>query len=569
MNFVLERLRLHADEPFMRPYEGDASRFKWGLITYQDFLDALAAATSYWSDELTAQGLKQGDVVGMWYVLKGSHWSDLAHIYSVAAAGFVPEVFGSVFTATFVQDLLDTHAARVLIYDDAFAALLPQVKWQQTMIRLPSLGDLPKTGAHPSAPPEVGEDDVAMIFHTSGTTAGRPKPVPQTHKWLVAEGEVTWKCVIQRHPAGQHVFNNIGSFASIGAASCVTFMSWSGACLTQSSGREITAAEFLAMVQQCGLNFLLQYAPWLAKLLANARQSPEILDALRGLQQIAYTGASLNPEDEEWALEQGIPLTPMYANTECGPLMVATLDSREPYLRLASEVKCKLLPVGLAHGEDPSATRQLYEFHVSADSKTCPHPSVCNRPDGHVTGDLFEEVKPGCYIFRGRSDDWIRTGGNPAFCDTKAIEENVMKTCRDVVHNCVVVGHQRICPLLVIEPESSVDVSSPEAQLKLKHTIIDRTASFNERLFPHERITSPECILIVPAGSLPRTTVSASPALCACRRLLKYHLQEKGNVRYVLNLPSSESPDADSQRRRKATEEHFRAEIEKIYLSLP
>lgn len=63
------------------------------------------------------------------------------------------------------------------------------------------------------------------------------------------------------------------------------------------------------MVQQCGLNFLLQYAPWLAKLLAAARQRPEVLEALQNLQQIAYTGAALNLEDERWALEQGIRLT--------------------------------------------------------------------------------------------------------------------------------------------------------------------------------------------------------------------------------------------------------------------
>ena len=61
-----------------------------------------------------------------------------------------------------------------------------------------------------------------MIFHTSGTTNGRPKPVPQTHRWLVAEAEVSYKAVIQCYPenGGQIVWNNIGSFASIGAASC-------------------------------------------------------------------------------------------------------------------------------------------------------------------------------------------------------------------------------------------------------------------------------------------------------------------------------------------------------------
>ncbi|KAH9888011.1 acetyl-CoA synthetase-like protein [Cubamyces lactineus] len=518
----------------MRPYEGQGNMYGWGLITYEDVLNALAASTEYWTRTLASEGRKQGETVGMW--LQGSHWSDLVHIYAVAAAGFIPEVFGTPFTATFVQDLLDAHSARILIYHDAFETLLPQVEWRQKTTKLPKFTELSSAGAQLGTFREVRADDVAVIFHTSGTTGGRPKPIPQTHKWLVSEGEVTWKCVIQRHPEGQqHVFNNIGSFASIGAASCVTFMAWSGACLTQSAGREITAEEFLAMVQQCGLNFLLQYAPWLAKLLAIARQRPEILDALRGLRQIAYTGAALNPADERWALEQGIPLTPMYANTECGPLMVASLDSGEPYLRLASEVKCKLIPVGLEDGNKPTPSTesplQLYEFFVSSESKTCPHPSVCNRPDGHVTGDLFEEVKPGCYVFRGRSDDWIRTGGNPAFCDTKAIEENAMKTCGDIVHNCVVVGHQRICPVLVVEPEPSVDISTPEAELIFKQTIVERTAPFNERLFAHERITAPECILVVPGGSLPRTS-------------------EKGNVR------------------RKATEEHFRTAIEYIYKAL-
>ena len=84
---------------------------------------------------------------------------------------------------------------------------------------------------------------------------------------------------------------------------------WSGACLVPSAGREITADEFLGMARECGLNTLLQYAPWMAKLLKAARDREDILSALRGMRQIAYTGASLDPVDEAWALEQGIPLT--------------------------------------------------------------------------------------------------------------------------------------------------------------------------------------------------------------------------------------------------------------------
>jgi hypothetical protein len=42
----------------------------------------------------------------------------------------------------------------------------------------------------------------------------------------------------------------------------------------------------------------------------------------------------------------------------------------------------------------------LYELFIPDSFACCPHPMVRNRPDGHVTGDLFEEVAPGYYAFR-------------------------------------------------------------------------------------------------------------------------------------------------------------------------
>ena len=68
IGFVLQALERNATKPFMRPFEGTPSTYAWGLITYQDFLDALRTATAYWTDTLTTRGVKRGDVVGMWYV---------------------------------------------------------------------------------------------------------------------------------------------------------------------------------------------------------------------------------------------------------------------------------------------------------------------------------------------------------------------------------------------------------------------------------------------------------------------------------------------------------------------
>jgi hypothetical protein len=76
----------------------------------------------------------------------------------------------------------------------------------------------------------------------------------------------------------------------------------------------------------------------------------------------------------------------------------------------------------------------------------------------------------------------------------------------------VVVGHYKPAIVLCIEPLTPLAEDSGTAIAELKSTVIERMKGFTTRLFPHERITYPEQIVIVEAGSLPRT-------------------QEKGNIR--------------------------------------
>lgn len=99
-----------------------------------------------------------------------------------------------------------------------------------------------------------------------------------------------------------------------------------------------------------------------------------------------------------------------------------------PLMRLLPGLRYKLIPTsGLSKTDldgdvgERFQGGQMYDLFVPADADNCPHPFVRNRPDGHITGDLFEEVKPGLYAFRGRNDDWIRTGKDFAFCDTKCV----------------------------------------------------------------------------------------------------------------------------------------------------
>ncbi|KAJ7625660.1 hypothetical protein FB45DRAFT_795845, partial [Roridomyces roridus] len=163
----------------------------------------------------------------------------------------------------------------------------------------------------------------------------------------------------------------------------------------------------------------------------------------------------------------------------------------------------------------------------------CPHPSIRNRPDGHITADLFEELKPGVYCFRGRNDDWIRTGKHlitvtktrkpEGSSHPRSIEDNVLATCADIVHCVVVVGHYKPAVVLFVEP-----IAAKQDEDSLKEEILKRTGAFNSRLFEHEQIQNILQIVCVPAGSPPRTS-------------------EKGNIR------------------RKAAEEEHSAVLEEIY----
>ena len=87
---------------------------------------------------------------------------------------------------------------------------------------------------------------------------------------------------------------------------------------------------------------------------------------------------------------------------------------------------------------------------------------------------------------------------------------------------CIVVGNGRPSPALFVEPKGDFDAD------KLKGDIIRRTRHFHSRRYVHERIVSAAFVLVVPAGTLPRTAT-------------------KGNIR------------------RRAVEEKFKDELDRIY----
>ncbi|KAG6861128.1 hypothetical protein C0995_003580 [Termitomyces sp. Mi166 len=505
MHFVhplLKGLAGYSDRSLFKDYVGSPEAPAWQSITYKSFLRDLEVTALYFQHHLRKFGVQQNDVVGIW--ITGKRYEDLVSLYAVARAGYIPQVFSLVMATqggAMINDLLKLPNGKALVYDEYYQEHIPKVGFPT--LTIPDLSSL-ATSQEPEQLadlPTVKEDDIAIIFHTSGTTSGRPKPVPQSHKWLRYQWEVSWRCVWQAEGPKQKVFSNIGSFANVASAALINKVVPLGNCIIRTSKPEFDAAELLAMVKNEGLNNMYLYAARMTYLLKVARTDPEVLKALRSMQQISYTGEALNPDDIRWIIKKRLPVTAVYASTELSVSLVSDLKDPEslPSMRLIEGSTIQLIPLA----EDDQYHTRLYDIFVPEDAPNCPHASYRNRPNGHVSGDLFEETKPGYFVFRGRSDDWMKTGRGPmGLCDTKSIEDRVLLDCADLVANCVVVGYCK--PIVLFVEPTVAHVDSVANPVGLKAEVIQRSENIQASLYPHERFE--DRVVVVAPGSLPRTT---------------------------------------------------------------
>lgn len=475
---------------------------------------------------LESDGVPENSVVGLW--LPGMAYQDVLHIYGLSRAGYVPQLFSiRLPNPDVVLELLTKAGAKALIFDSQFQSLtasfpLPVHLAIEKRDMASFQYDLPlmRSNSNPNKP--------VFVFHTSGSTSGSPKLVPCNARWLdaiVAKAKVT---STPTNPRVQDVSSWMGSMCHIAQTFMLIGALQHGSCVIQPTKIAFSSEELIDMIHRCQLNRLNQFSTFLSIHLRNSRQNRKLLGYLQSLDQILLSGLSLPREDEDWAYKNGLNLKNLFGSTECGAMLLSMGGKGQdaPLLRPILGTSYGFLPIDadaqIESGHKTSA--QMLELVILSSSSDCPDVSL-RSSDGHFhTGDLFQEIKPGSYAFRGRNDDWIKSE-NSLRCDTKAIEDNIRATCGDLIQECIVVGTGRPSPALFVEPTSGVDHG------KLKRDIIRKTRQFHSRRYLHEQITNPNLIIVVPSGSLPRTAT-------------------KGNIR------------------RKAVEEAYQVELDKIYASL-
>ncbi|KAJ6610106.1 hypothetical protein B0H10DRAFT_1954146 [Mycena sp. CBHHK59/15] len=514
----------------------------WHSVTYRQFHNDVENFAGHWLHTLTQSGIAPGSVVGVW--IGGYTYTDVLHIYGMSRAGYVPQLFSlRLPNPDVIYELLRKANAKALVHESTFASVLQDSPFP-THLAL-GMEDIDVTGEPLPELRRVQPEDIAFYFHTSGSSGGSPKLVPCSHRWLDATVMKSSQTSAPQNPARQDVTVWMGSMCHIGQtfstlSSCSPFgfseanfdllkvligSLQHGSSVIQPTQILFSSEELVAMVHQCGLNRLNQFAAFLAMHIRNAKSDPKLLQVLSSMDEVLYSGMPLPREEEEWAYRNGIKLRNLFGSTEAGATLLSIGDAgnNASLLQPLAGTAYRFAPIKDQSQTEAAhqSTARMLEFVILAESGDCPDSSL-RHADGHFhTGDLFQEVAPGQYVSRGRDDDWIKSE-NSLRCDTKSIEDNVRMTCGSLIGECIVVGSGRPSPVLFVEPNTDMD---PE---KLKKEIIRKTRQFHSRRYLHERITSTNMIVIVPPKTLPRTLT-------------------KGNIR------------------RKAVEEAYKSQLDQIY----
>ena len=111
---------------------------------------------------------------------------DVLYIYAIARAGYIPQLFSlRLPNPDVIYELLEKANGKAIIYEPELAGTVsncPYASYSAVDLRNVDIGGAPV----PPMPQPSSADDIAMIFHTSGSTSGRPKLLPCTYKWLDA-----------------------------------------------------------------------------------------------------------------------------------------------------------------------------------------------------------------------------------------------------------------------------------------------------------------------------------------------------------------------------------------------
>lgn len=311
-----------------------------------------------------------------------------------------------------------------------------------------------------SIPVSSKASDVAYLFHTSGTSSGLPKPIPQTHHAAVG--------VLPSLPGGEtHATFSTTPLYHGGIADCLR--AWtSGATihlfpgtqpLTTDNVRRAVDRANVYLRGSCPVRYFTSVPYILQMLLAESSSShmPSGLNLLQVMDLVGVGGAALPPSIGNELTAKDVKLVSRFGSAECGFLLSSHRDyaaDREwAYLRADPTLQPALYDFEPQTREDGDDGPQLFEFVVKPG---WPHRGKTNRPDGSfATADLFEAhpTVPHAWRYHSRADAQITLLNGKKF-DPAPVESDLLAsaTGKKSLHDAMIFGTGREVPGILLFP---------------------------------------------------------------------------------------------------------------------
>ncbi|KAJ9651093.1 hypothetical protein H2198_009627 [Neophaeococcomyces mojaviensis] len=286
--------------------------------------------------------------------------------------------------------------------------------------------------------PHVRDDDVAYLHHTSGTSSGTPKPIPQTHHGAVGvlpafdgRSKATLTTTPLYHGGPADIFRAWTSNAMI----CL-FPGQAAPITPSNISKCFTAAATAAELTPCPPIKYFTTVPYILQTMA---EDAESLKWLGKMDLVSVGGAALPSEVGDKLVLEGINLVSRFGSAECGFLLSSHRDYENDkqwqYLRLNGEVT--QLDFEAREGD-------LFELVIKPD---WPHMAKRNRNDGsYATSDLFAKHSsiPNAWRYHSRADSQLTLITGKKF-DPALLEGAIVAASR-LVSDVLVFGNGRPYP---------------------------------------------------------------------------------------------------------------------------
>lgn len=393
-----------------------------------------------------------------------------------------------------IQSLCEQCEVDLLLYDDVYAeqareaASLTTQSGNRSLIAksLPfnessSVADLAarRPSFVPSPQPPVHEDDVAYLHHTSGTSSGTPKPIPQPHRAGVG--------VLPSFASGKDnaTFTTTplyhGGIADL-------FRAWtSGALIWLFPGKSvpITATNVVKCLDIASAASEKDSSIPLVKYFSSVPYVLQMLEAdtsglkyLQSMSIVGVGGAALPDEIGAKLVRNGVNLISRFGSAECGFLLSShreyTEDKEWQYLRS---------PADAPYVRFEKRDGNLGELVVL---KGWPHMAKRNRDDGsYATSDLFEPHSsiPNAWKYHSRADSQLTLITGKKF-DPAPLEASIATS--DVVEDALIFGNGKPYPgVLLFRSEKAAGMRDAD----LGREIWPAMQKLNQESQDHARIS--------------------------------------------------------------------------------